>query len=179
MTDSTDTRLIVKLALAAVLLIAIGIPIVMYRRETLPDLNFRPAGIQLLAPQGVIEYREIAFAWTSSVVAAQYRVDIGNAGVLETHYSETSQILRITMKPGAIIGGPSPRSTAWKASREVSTDDVHSSIDGARPACSKFPTPLRVTQERLQPGCFWALAIGWAALGLFPTPAFLPPRNSG
>jgi hypothetical protein len=23
---------------------------------------------------------------------------------------------------------------------------------------------LRVTQERLQPGCFWALALGWAAL---------------
>src|SRR4029077_1763280 len=85
-----------------VLLIVIAIPMLMYRRETLPELHFRPAGIQLLAPQGLIEYREIAFAWTSSVVAAQYRVDIGNAaGVLETHYSETSQILRITMKPGA------------------------------------------------------------------------------
>ncbi len=90
-------RWVAPLAAAAVLVIAVAIPLMVHRTE--PTLHFRGSGVQALAPQGAIDQSEVEFVWSSSITAARYRLRVSDANfVYTTEVKEPP--LRIPLKPG-------------------------------------------------------------------------------
>jgi hypothetical protein len=93
-------RWVVPLAAAAVLVIAVAIPLSMNHNKTTPGLHFRGGGIQALAPQGTISQSQVEFVWASSIRAARYRLQIGDAtGNITTTETQRSES-KVSLKPG-------------------------------------------------------------------------------
>ena len=98
---ATRRRWVAPLAAAAVLAIAVAIPIAI--REKTPAeagalLHFRGGGIQALAPMGSIDRSEVEFVWSSGVRATRYRLQVGNGNVITTETQSTQT--RMSLKPG-------------------------------------------------------------------------------
>ena len=89
---------VAPLAAAAVLVIAVAIPMAMNKNETSPELHFRGGGIQALAPMGSIDRSEVEFVWSSGVRATRYRLQVGNGNVITTETQSTQT--RMSLKPG-------------------------------------------------------------------------------
>jgi hypothetical protein len=91
---------VAPLAAAAVLVIAVAIPMAMNKNEKVPELHFRGGGIQALAPQGFVDHSEVQFVWSSSIAAARYRLQIGDAKeTISTTETQSTQS-RIPLKAG-------------------------------------------------------------------------------
>ncbi|HEX9500713.1 MAG TPA: zf-HC2 domain-containing protein [Thermoanaerobaculia bacterium] len=91
-------RWVAPLAAAAVLAIAVAIPLMVHRSE--PTLHFRGSGVQALAPQGAIDQSEVEFVWSSGISATRYRLEVADAkGVINTKDAAESPI-RISLGPG-------------------------------------------------------------------------------
>jgi len=82
-------RWIAPLAAAAVLVIAVVIPLAV-RRERPPELRFRGAGIEIFTRDG-------EFVWSSGIRAAKYRIEVAGAGGV-IYRAETDQT-RLSMPP--------------------------------------------------------------------------------
>jgi hypothetical protein len=80
--------------------IAVAIPLSSNNTDTTPGLHFRGGGIQALAPQGTISQSQVEFVWASSIRAARYRLQIGDAtGNITTTETQRSQS-KVSLKPG-------------------------------------------------------------------------------
>lgn len=72
-------------AAAAVLIVAIAIPLTMHRSEPAPEMRFRGSGIQALSPDGPADSNDLRFVWSSGIAAARYRIEVSDAkGVILT-----------------------------------------------------------------------------------------------